>query len=128
MIWGYHYFWKHPYGAFKWAYDVFVLHLLIPSKIEWDRIPTDPGPSKLRDRAIRYSGFQVFRFRGPFSGSSRRFLGHLQFLEVETQKHHKPPALERPHQTIITIKDLATCHFMGNQPGPFKGTTKLQRH
>ena len=28
-----------------------------PSKLEWDRIPTDPVKSKLRDRAIRYSGF-----------------------------------------------------------------------
>ena len=32
---------------------------LFPSKIEWDRIPTDPVQRKLRDRAIRYSGLGV---------------------------------------------------------------------
>ena len=31
-----------------------------PSKIEWDRIPTDPVKSKLQARAIRYSGLGVF--------------------------------------------------------------------
>ena len=43
---------------------------LVPSKIEWDRIPTDPGPSKLP------SSYEILRFfRGPFSGSCWRFLG-----------------------------------------------------
>ena len=40
---------------------------LFPSKIDWGRIPTDPGPHKLRDRAIRYSTV----------GSCWRFLGTL---------------------------------------------------
>ncbi len=45
---------------------------LIPSKTEWDRIPTDPGPSKLRDRAMIDT--QVF------SGSVKRGSDRWRFL------------------------------------------------
>ncbi len=43
----------------------------LPSKFQWDRIPTDPGPSKLRDNARqsydRYSGLGI-RSVGPTVG------------------------------------------------------------
>ena len=49
---------------------------LIPSKTEWDRIPTDPGPSKLRDRAM----IDTLVFSGSVKrGSDRcRFLGLME--------------------------------------------------
>ena len=34
---------------------------MYPSKFEWDLIPTDPGPSKLR------SSYEILRFRGPWN-------------------------------------------------------------
>ncbi len=39
----------HQTTIYKWLFGVPGIY---PSKIEWDRIPTDPGPSKLRDRAM----------------------------------------------------------------------------
>ena len=69
--------WKHeqcskvqnpPYLYIPWNHGYFQ-GTFIPSKVEWDRIPTDPLRVRC-DRAIRYSGF----FRGPPSGSSWDFL------------------------------------------------------
>ena len=47
---------------------------IFPSKIEWDRIPTDLTFSKLRDSAIRYSGV--------FSGSVKRGSDRWRFLGI----------------------------------------------
>ena len=50
------------------------LSLDIPSKIEWDRIPTDPGPSKLHKLLLDTQVFSGSVKRGP----CWRFLGYIQ--------------------------------------------------
>ena len=76
-----------PYKwGIPWGYNPLILTFdpnslpYLPSKIEWERIPTDPGPSKLR------SSYEILRF---FSGSVKRgscwrFLGKYQEMPRST--------------------------------------------